>query len=285
MTVHVLMPVFNRLVFTTAMLGLLREQKADEPLSITVVDDGSTDGTSQYLGEQADVTVLQGNGHLWWGGAIDLGLRHVLATARDEDWVVFVNNDASIGNGFIQALLDAARKYAPAAVGSVLRDVQAPHKLVSIGPCIDAGSLSVRDVFDERLSQPAPLASGVVGVDALSGRGVMYPVAALRTVKGMRAKWLPHYLADYELSLRVRSAGWRLIVSHDAVTYSDAEFGNLYRGGSWRERFFSVRSPSYLPAQIRFWWSASTALQKLSLPARLLFFSLFPKLRNGWKTR
>lgn len=279
MTVHVLMPVFNRLAMTQSMLECLRAQQTYEPLSLIVIDDGSTDGTGEFLRSQADVTVLQGDGSLWWGGAIDLGLQHVLEKAMTDDWVLFVNNDTYIQPDFVQGLLNIARQHAPAAVGSAIRDLLPPHQLLSIGPSIDPWYFQVGDVFDT-CGQRADASHEVVAVDALSGRGVLYPVAALRAVGGMRSRWLPHYLADYELAVRVRAAGWRLLVSPSVSVQSREDYGNTYRGATLLERLFLVRSPSYLPALIRFWWIASNGWGKFTLPWRLLAFALFPRLRK-----
>lgn len=279
MTVHVLMPVFNRLAMTQSMLECLRAQQADEPLALIVIDDGSSDGTGDFLHAQADVTVLQGDGSLWWGGAIDLGLRHMLATASADDWVLFLNNDTRIDRGFVQAMLDIARQFAPAAVGSAIRDMQPPHRLLSIGPLINPWRLRVTDAIDEP-AKCDEFARGVVSVDALSGRGVLYPVPALRAVRGMRPRWLPHYLADYELALRVRSAGWRLLVSSSAVVYSNEEYGNAFRGSNLWDRFFSVRSSAYLPARLSFWWSASSLMQRATFPLRAAACTLISTCRR-----
>lgn len=279
MTVYVLMPVFNRLAMTKSMLDCLRAQQTEESLSLIVIDDGSTDGTGDFLRAQPGVMVLHGDGTLWWGGAIDRGLRHVLAKAAIDDWVLFVNNDTHIEVDFVQALLNVARRHAPAAVGSVIRDLLPPHRLLSIGPRLDPWFFQVGDVFDTP-ARDLVGAKDVVSVDALSGRGALYPVAALRAVDGMRPRWLPHYLADYELAVRVRAAGWRLLVSPSISVQSSEDYGNTYRGNTLRERLFSVRSPSYVPALIRFWWVASNRLEKLTLPWRLLAFALFPRLRR-----
>jgi GT2 family glycosyltransferase len=268
MTVHALLPVFNRLQMTRTLLEQLRQQVLDEDLSITVVDDGSTDGTAEFLRSQDDVHVLTGDGNLWWGGAMDMGLRHILRTASPADWVLFVNNDTEIRPDFVRHLIDAAMKYAPAAVGSVVRDIIPPHRLLSVGPRVNAWRFAVGDVREVRndVEYEKP---GVSAVDVLSGRGVLFPVAALRRVNGMRPAWLPHYLADYELSLRVRKSGWRLLVSHTAVVYSSDEYGSSFRARSLRERMFSVRSPTYLPAQLRFWWEAAGVFGKLTFPFRI----------------
>lgn len=281
MTVQVVMPVFNRLEMTRKMLACLRSQETDEPLHIIVVDDGSTDGTDVYLAAQVDVTVLRGDGNLWWGGAVDLALRRVFKVAAAGDWVLLANNDTSFDSGFVQKLLDAARRHAPAAVGSIIRDEQAPHRMLSIGACIDAWKLLITDqlVLSGPDGNEAPH-GGVFQVDALSGRGVLFSVSALMAAGGMRPRWLPHYLGDYELSLRLQSQGCRLLVAMDAVVYSKEEYGNTYQAASLRDKFWSVRSPSYLPAVAVFWWEASNWPQRLTLPLRLLAFALFPTLRK-----
>ena len=276
MTVHALIPVFNRLVMTRNVLENLRRQELDEALTITVVDDGSTDGTAEFLRDLDDVVVLAGDGNLWWGGAIDRGLRRTFEIAGERDWVVFVNNDTELRPDFVQQLLNAARKYAPAAVGSVVRNIQPPHQLISVGPRVDALRFSVTDIGIERRDD---YASDVVEVDALSGRGVIFPVAALRAAGGMCPRWLPQYLADYELSLRVCALGWRLLVALDAAVYSSSEFGSAFRPRSLRDRYFSVRSPTYLPAQVAFWWQARRPTGRLTLLPHLAWH--FLKQRFG----
>lgn len=267
MTVHVLMPVFNRLALTQSMLECLRAQRTDEPLSIVVVNDGSTDGTAEFLSAQRDITILQGDGSLWWGGAIDLGLRHVFNSCSEQDWVLLVNNDIRIDSCFVQMLLNTARNHAPAAVGSPIIDEKQPHRLLSIGPRINPWRFQIRDIVDD-LSHDA--LTDVISVDALSGRGVLYPISALRHAGGMRPRCLPHYLADYDLSVRVHSAGWRLLVQTTASVYSADQYGNAYRASSLWGRLLSVRSPSFLPARIAFWWSASSLFQRITMPIRVL---------------
>jgi GT2 family glycosyltransferase len=271
------MPVFNRLPLTQRMVECLRAQQADEEIVTVVVDDGSTDGTGAYLAAQPDITTLKGDGNLWWGGAIQRALDHVLWRVSEADWIVFVNNDTEIQPDFIAQLLQTARHTAPSAIGSVIRDVTPPHGLLSIGARIDGWRILTRDGLGETGQNPDAEA---IPVDALSGRGVLYPAAALRAVNGMRPGRLPHYLADYELSLRVRRAGWRLLVSPRAAVYSHEDYGNSRPMPSLRQRLFSVRSPFYMPALLSFWWEASNWPQRLTLPMRAVCFLIFPGLRK-----
>lgn len=279
MTVHVLMPVFNRLALTKRVVQCLRRQLVDERLRMVIVDDGSTDGSADWLAVQADVNVLHGDGSLWWGGAIQLALEDVLKNGSPADFVVFVNNDTTFDQDFVQNLLSVARSHAPAAVGSVIRDEDQPTRLLSIGAVLDTWRLKVRDVLPEPRTLDMD-ASQVHQVDALSGRGVLYPLEAFRRAGSMRPRWLPHYLADYELSIRVRNAGYRLVVSEKAAVLSANEFGNAHRAKSIREELFSVRSASYLPANLIFWWEASSLDEKLTLLPRLALSRIWKQLRR-----
>ncbi|WP_246763679.1 glycosyltransferase family 2 protein [Rhizobium bangladeshense] len=67
MRVNVIIPVFNRLEHTRRVLEALRRQTLVNALTIVVINDGSTDGTAEYLKSQGDVVEIRGDGNLWWG--------------------------------------------------------------------------------------------------------------------------------------------------------------------------------------------------------------------------
>ncbi|MCK9387002.1 MAG: glycosyltransferase [Sulfuritalea sp.] len=263
---------------TQSLVACLRRQELDQPLRMLVVDDGSTDGSGTWLAAQPDIETLRGDSSLFWGGSIALALRHLQARAVLTDWVLLMNNDTTVAPDFVLQLLQVAVAHAPAAVGSVIRDQADPARLLSIGVRIDAWRVLTHDLLDTGAAPTAP--TGAVEVDALSGRGVLFPMAGLTASGGMRPRALPHYLADYEVSMRVRKSGWRLLVSPAAAVYSGDDYGSTRRALSWRDMLFSVRSPLYLPALLVFWWEASNWLQRLTLPLRLPLFILFPRLRK-----
>ena len=278
MTVHALMPVFNRLSMTKSAIDCLRRQEIDDRLIIIIVDDGSTDGTKEYLETQSDIIILLGNGNLWWGGAIDLGLRYILSGAADTDMVLLLNNDTIFDQYFLQSLLTVARCYSPAAVQASVLAPFPPNEILSVGPFVDPWRFRVVDALDWRPELLANL-KDVIEIDALSGRGVLYPVPALRAIGGINRFFAPHYFADYQLSIRVRRAGFRLYSALDCQVISIDDFGNSLKPQKLLDRYFSVSSSAYLPAFLYFWWTASSLIQKISFPFRLVVYFLSKLVR------
>ena len=69
-----LMTCFNRKEKTIRALNNLIQGNSEIEMSFIVADDGSTDGTSEALGEIPNVTVLKGNGSLFYSGGMRLAI-------------------------------------------------------------------------------------------------------------------------------------------------------------------------------------------------------------------
>lgn len=113
------MPVHNRRALTLDCLRHLRQTRVLEWVHALVVDDGSTDGTGEAIAaEFPAVTVLRGDGRLWWTGAIVMGMRHALATTAPEA-IFWLNDDCRPAEGTLARLRDEALAGPCIAVGQV----------------------------------------------------------------------------------------------------------------------------------------------------------------------
>jgi GT2 family glycosyltransferase len=273
MRVNVIIPVFNRLEHTQKVLEALRSQTVFDAMTIVIVNDGSTDGTAKYLQSQSDVTEIRADGNLWWGGAIEEGLKHVLPACQPDDYVLFLNNDTWFDDNFVEALVQASKENGGAAVGSVIHEEGRDPPLVSIGAKVNINRLAVWDLLSELSEMEKRSPCSQYRVDALSGRGTLYPALLFRKHGSMRPNLLPHYMADYEIAMRFARAGVPLVVSSKAIVYSPPVYGNDASSLSWRKRLFGRRSAHNVFQRLIFYSLVGSPVQRMTAPIRMAYFS------------
>ena len=220
-TVHVLIPVHNRLAFTRQCLRCFDAQ--DFPrINVIVIDDGSTDGTAEAIAaEFPRATVIRGDGNLWWTGAMWRGVRHVQRIAQPDDYVLCINNDTTFEADYVSTLVRISREHGGALVGSLLRS-WTDRSLISFGPRI---VWARAEVHEAARAYPDPEETArreevIETLDALPGRGTLVPLAVFERIGNFRRRLLPHYAADYEFAARARRHGERLLLSTHAAVYT-----------------------------------------------------------------
>ncbi|MCW5623677.1 MAG: hypothetical protein KIT73_03045, partial [Burkholderiales bacterium] len=146
--------------------------------------------------------------------------------------------------------------------------------LTSIGPRIDINRMAVWDRLIEISPEEARAPRPVYAVDALSGRGTLYPALLFERYGRMRPRVLPHYLADYEVAMRFARHGVPLIVSTQAFVYSSSVYGNDISHIGWWDRYFSRRSSSNIIYRSFFYLLVGSPLQRMTAPFRLACLSM-----------
>jgi N-acetylglucosaminyl-diphospho-decaprenol L-rhamnosyltransferase len=178
------------------------------PPRVTVVDNGSSDGTAEMVSSRfADVTLVRNEENAGFGRAINS-----VALGLDADALVLVNNDVICGERFIERIV------APLATGAdmvagVLTHSAKPDRIDSAGIELDT-TLRAWDYFGERpvaelqRDTPAPLGP--------CGGAAAYRLDAFRRLGGFD-ETLFAYWEDVELAIRMREAGSSCALAHDAL--------------------------------------------------------------------
>lgn len=106
-TCSIIIPVWNKLDLTAQCLTALATVTTESSYEVIVVDNGSTDGTAEFLTSlSGDVQVIRNQDNLGFAKACNQGAR----VARGK-YLVFLNNDTIPLKGWLKALVDEVEAY------------------------------------------------------------------------------------------------------------------------------------------------------------------------------
>ncbi len=129
MSVAIVIPVLNQLAYTQGCLRCLAADLA-AGVRVIVVDNGSTDGTREWLagpGATPGLTVIRneqnrGCAPAWNQGVAAANVRNTNIEEMAPDWVVVLNNDVLLPAGWLAALLGAAERHGLDVVCPAMRE-------------------------------------------------------------------------------------------------------------------------------------------------------------------
>lgn len=237
MKLYVLMTIHNRAEYSLACLECVDAQTYRN-FEIVVVDDGSTDGSSNRIQERyPGVTILKGDGNLWWTGGMNVGLRYILQKASKNDLVLTLNDDTWFDTDYFERLLQAQSARPGSCVGSLLKNYYDRSVVEDSGICIDWDGYWYKPIRYDEVNE-------VVEVDTLSCRGTVVPVSVFNKIGLFDQKKLPHYNADYDFFLRAARADVPLYMTYEAVIFNKEKLDGKKKQRSLWWRMFNRKSPS-----------------------------------------
>jgi GT2 family glycosyltransferase len=259
--IYIVVPVHNRKALLESYLNCMRQQTFRN-FTITVVDDGSTDGTSELIREKfPEVHMLRGDGNLWWTGSINLGIRHALMQAQEHDAILINNDDIQVDPDYLDSLFHAWQAAPNALIGSLVVDRKSPEVIRDGGCIINWWTAKMVTLNTNRLLSEFHK-NYCAEVSMLSGYGMLIPVHVFRKIGLFDEKHFQQ-CGDNELPARARKHGYRLLVSYAAIVKlhvdqaAEINTATSYSLKDLKEYFFGVRS--YTRLKYRFFFSYNTA--------------------------
>ena len=225
-------------------------------LTMILVDNGSEDGSIAAVKDAYPETVIIANkDNLGFARGSNQGLEK--AIDMDMDYILFLNNDATVETNAIQQLVDLLETHTKAAAAAPYIFYHNRQGLIWYGGGIVAfwrGLIAHRHIRRKFNPQKHKQRE----TDYLTGCVFMIKADVLRNVGGFDLS-LGMYSEDVDLSLRIRHAGWELWVTPDARSFhrvSASTGGEL----SPFKAFHRGRSNALLVRRWARWWEYPTLI-------------------------
>jgi len=247
--IHVIIPTFNRLNYTIICLNSLKRQVNYKELNIIVVDDASTDGTKEHIKKHfPKISILEGTGSFFWGGAVHYGVDYVLKIGKPKDWILLVNNDVELSSDAISNLIKISKKKKrKALVGSLVINAKDRQTVIKSGTIVKNWFFNrTTHIFEGKKLRQISI-KNPLKVDFLTGRCLLHPIEIFKKVKNYDSRRFNHYGADDEFSMRVKKFGYLTLLCPSSIVFLRNIKFNLHKKKnikSFCDHLFSIRSSS-----------------------------------------
>ena len=179
---------------------------------LTIVDNGSDDGSLEALREgHPDVRVIANGANLGFPIAVMTGAR-----ATEGEWLLLLNNDATIEpDGVVELLAAAEGRPDVGSVAAQLRFADGSERINSAGFGVDRLGVAYERLVGEPADESGAEAREVFGA---SGGASIMRRAMLDEVGGLDESFFL-YLEDVDVAWRARIAGWRALYAPRALAH------------------------------------------------------------------
>lgn len=206
-TVAAVVVTYNRLTDLKECIRSLRGQS--HPLAAMVVfDNGSTDGTADWLAQQTDVFCLTSRDNLGGAGGFHHALKH--AFEKKYDWFWLMDDDCSPEEKCLEKLLAIPHKETYAGLAPTVYEedkIPASHRAnLTYSPNLSA--------LQEPLAE-AGNGNPVSAIDYASFVGLLLPYSSVQAVGLPRSEFFIHN-DDVEYSLRLKKQVGKIALLHMA---------------------------------------------------------------------
>jgi GT2 family glycosyltransferase len=242
--ISLVIPVFNGLDYTKKCIANLHTVAAaagseEYSVNLVIVDDGSHDGTSDWIKSQSfrDVYLLKGDGNLWWSGGVNVGVKYALKSLQ-ADYIILWNNDVTAHESYFTELfrlLNSEQSYRTIYGSKIFTD-SGLKTIWSMGGVFNpySGKKFMLGMF----ARDSGEFQKPVHVDWLPGMGTVIPVSVIEKIGYWDAANFPQYHGDSDFTYRAKLNNFDIVVCPQLKIWNDTtntgirhnlSFSKLYR--------------------------------------------------------
>ena len=263
----ILLPIYNGLDFTQKCLNNLNENLNHpklnrENFTIIVIDDGSTDGSAQWITTHfPSVVFITGDGTLWWSGGINKGIEYAL-NQHITTHVLMWNNDIHTESDYLFQVCTAVKKYSEKTIiGSKIYFADVPETIWSMGGTFNQRT-GKKKIFGTK-QQDSFIYEKPFEADWLPGMGTVVHREVFEKIGWMDAENFPQYHGDIDFTLRAKLAGYRIVVLPTLRIWNDKSNSGLQHFNNFSKLVRSlhdIRSNNHIGKDILFYRRYSTSI-------------------------
>jgi len=226
---------FNRKLKTERCIESLMHNKACE-IDFIVVDDNSTDGTKEMLMRHENVTLLNGNGKLFYSGGMREAISYARSTQNNHyDFVMFINDDVQFFDNAIDKLVEYAKGFNGIVTGAV---------------CDSSGNLTY--VGERRTSKFKPkyckvrIEEKVLSCDTTCANCVLVPCDIFLKIPNIDSAYT-HAMGDFDYFHEATRRGYSII----STDFYVGECDNNPVSGTWEDSSLTIKDRLRLKESIK----------------------------------
>lgn len=209
--VSIIIPVFNNLNFTKNCLIALSQNTIYQPYEVVIIDNGSTDGTAQFLScLEGDVQIIKNEKNLGFGKASNQG-----AKAANGEYLLFLNNDTLPTKGWLTELVKIATDNEH--VGIVGSKLLYPDNTIQHAGVAFNKYGKVYHIY-QGLPRDHPNVSKIREFQAVTGACMLIKKEIFMKVGGFDERFLNGF-EDIDLCLKVKELGYQILYCPSSVVY------------------------------------------------------------------
>lgn len=234
--VSIVMPVFNKLELTQVCIESLHAVAVNNTFEIIVVDNGSSDGTAAWLGEQEDqgrLRRINNPENLGFAQGCNLG-----AAASTGRYILFLNNDMEVLPGWLEPMvtcLDQDQSVGITGACLIFKDQTVQHGGVAmLDDRFDDGSMLCGMHISYKKAYDAPGVRKNQVNQAVTGACLMIRPELFQEVGTFdQTYWNGN--EDVDLCLKAGELGWKTVYMGDSIFYH-------YESQSGPERWIKTKA-------------------------------------------
>jgi len=209
--VSIVIPVYNCLQYTKNCLIALSENTVYEPYEVIIVDNGSTDGTADFLKcLEGDVKIISNRQNLGFSKACNQGAREASG-----EYLVFLNNDTIPTTGWLQQLVKTART--DQTIGIIGSKLLYPDNTIQHAGVVFSKYCQVYHIY-RGLPENHPSVNRVREFQAVTAACMLIRKDLFHSLGGFDEKYLNGF-EDIDLCFKVREKGYKIQYCPQSVVY------------------------------------------------------------------